>query len=206
MGVSEKPGFFSKVMHILAGKPAQEEDIKPLKSQFLPEEEADPLEVRFAKNFTNSGGKFLYCEDEGQVIATIKDIIAEEQINSLYCNDSYLSQCFDKISFENFTNIPGNAMAYAINCEYLVGFNGSVMISSNQTKSLKLEELPPIFIVIARLEQLVEKLNDALTGIRDKYKGNIPTGITTLKGPRAEGITQDSKNQATHKNIYLIVV
>ena len=206
MGVSEKPGFFSKVMHILAGKPAQEEEAKPPKSPFLPDTDTDPLEVRFAKNFTNSGGKFLYCESEEQVISTLKDIIGEEQIRSIYCTDGYLSDCFHKISFENFTNIPSHAMAFAINCEYLVAFNGSVMISSNQTKSYKLEELPQIFIVIGRLEQLVEKLNDALTGIRDNYKGNIPTGITTVKGPKSEGMENATQTQTSSKNIYLIVV
>lgn len=204
MGVKEKPGFFSKVINILTGKPNEDEESNVPKSKFLPDDSSDPLEVRFAKHFVNSGGKFLYCEDESQVQMTLKSIIAEEQINSIFCNDSSLSDHLQKIQFNNFTNLPQKSMAYAIGCEYLIGFNGSIMISTHQTKGLKLEELPQIFIVLARVEQLVEKLNDALTGIREQYKGNIPTGITTIKGPIGDGV-QD-QDAATQKNIYLILV
>lgn len=81
------------------------------------------------------------------------------------------------------------------------------MVSENQTQGKKLRALPNTFIIIAQTSQIVENLRAGLTGIRSKYKGNIPSNITTIKGPNS---TSDADNPAADnactKDIYLLLI
>ena len=81
------------------------------------------------------------------------------------------------------------------------------MISENQTHGKKLKDLPDVFIVIAKTSQIVENLRAGLTGIRAKYKGNIPSNITTIKGPNHRDEANEMASEtACVKDIYLLLI
>jgi L-lactate utilization protein LutC len=77
------------------------------------------------------------------------------------------------------------------------------MITSRQKGGKKLEEIPKDVIVLAYADQLVDKLNEGLTAIREKYLRDIPTQIGTIHGPH-QTVQADSP-QSQINNLFLVL-
>jgi len=45
----------------------------------------EPLEVAFAQQFTKLNGKFIYCEDEKELIESISSLIQENNWEHTFC-------------------------------------------------------------------------------------------------------------------------
>lgn len=199
----KKKGLLGKVFSVLSGKPTSPHDSS---GQFAPDD-SESSDLIFVKKFTNAGGKFLYCEREEEAYEFLRSIQTEASVNSISCSNSNLQSILKNagIKFDNQSN--GNEDAFCCSCEYLISFNGGLMISENQTQGKKLKELPEIFIVIAQTSQIVENLRAGLTGIRSKYKTNIPSNITTIKGPDNRDEASDvASDTACIKDIYLLLI
>lgn len=163
-------------------------------------------EIEFVENFTRSGGKFLFCEDVDDAIANIQNIAMETGLQKIYSPDENLKSLIGKAGLRSFIDNCKEAELFCSTCEYLVAYNGGIMVSVKQTKGKKLGELPDVFIILAYTDQLVGRLNEALAGIRVRYKGEeIPSEITTLHGPRKSGL-QDPGGITAAKDIYLLYV
>lgn len=202
----DRGGFFSKVLAILSGKPEELlGENTPDDNPFAPKVQ-DPVDLTFVKNFTNSGGKFLYCENEQEALECLRNITREHQLTRVFCIEDGLKEMLQQVGIEEFSEANGKAQAMYTSCEYLVAFNGGIMISSKQTGGKKLEDLPHLYIAVAKTSQLVEKLGQGLTGIREKYKNNIPSQITTIKGPIKESANEMAVNSPAQKDIYLLLV
>ena len=52
---------------------------------------------------------------------------------------------------------------------------------SNQLKDFKISTLTNDFIVFAKTSQIVKNMGESLTGIKLKYKGDLPTNISSIK-------------------------
>jgi L-lactate utilization protein LutB len=199
----KKKGFLGKFMSVLSGKPDQA-DTNPLSSGKFAPTDKEPVDLSFVKNFTASGGKFLYCEQEHEAYDFLKSIIAEATVGSVICHNSNL-QSILKNAGVDYTEVSSKSdSAFCCDCEYLISFNGGIMICDHQTKGKKLEELPEVFVVIARTSQIVENLRNGLTGIRAKYKGNIPSNITTIHGLLKDADVEE-KSSCT-RDIYLLLL
>lgn len=199
----KKKGLFGKVFSVLSGKPSEFDDSK---SQFAPDDN-ESIDLKFVKNFTASGGKFLYCEKEEEAYGFLKSIRTEAGVNTISCKNTNLQSILKnaQLPFDSESN--GDEDAFCCDCEHLVSFNGGLMISENQTMGKKLRELPEIFIIIANTSQIVENLRAGLVGIRNKYKSNIPSNITTLKGPKSiTNADNPTADNACIKNIYLLLI
>ena len=57
------------------------------------------------------------------------------------------------------------------------------------------------------ISQIVDEIGDGLKGIKSRYSNNLPSKITTLKGPNRQNKQTDS-NIGSHdpKEIYLILL
>lgn len=197
-------GLLKKFFRILSGKPENASEEEETKSPYTPSQK-DPVDLSFVRNFTASGGKFLYCEKEEDAYQFLKKIKSESGIDKLFCDEENLCSILEKASFTKLTHQLSGADAFACSCEYLISYNGGIMISAKQTRGKKLSELPHTFITFARTSQIVENLRAGLTGIRERYKGDIPSQITTIRGPEvAEG--DETSGQICKKEIYLLLV
>lgn len=175
------------------------------KSKHLDREPVSP-ELEFAQNFTASGGKFIYCENVDDALENIGHIAAETGLKSLYCPNSNLRTLSEKIGIFSYKDSGATADLFFSDCEYLVSYNGGVMVDAIQTHGNKLHELPEVFIILAYSDQLVRRLNEALAGIRSRYSGGeMPSQITTIHGPLKNGL-DDPAAQRTSKDIYLLYV
>jgi L-lactate utilization protein LutC len=198
--------FLSKFMSVLGGKPTPDkEETVQQKSSFAPKAK-EPVDLAFVKRFTDSGGKFLYCENADEIYDYLAKIAEEANISRVYCKDASLQSVLAKANLPYSTEDYKESEAFCCACEYLISFVGGIMISENQTKGVKLDQLPEVFITVAYTSQIVENLRAGLTGIRQKYQ-TIPGQITTIKGPRdTEGLDLAGATSTCQKNIYLILV
>ena len=213
MSVSSKKNLFGKFVNLLSGKPEDEEgtlneqEVVPLNNSFAPKE-PEPIYLSFVRNFTNSEGKFLYCENQKEAYHYLSLIMQESGINQIFNQNKDQQEMLEQASVTTTLDLT-DADAYCCSCEYLVSFNGGIMITANQTLGKKLDELPETFIVIAFTSQITENLRSALTGIRSKYQGDIPSQITTIKGPKKQENIDEStvaNNSICNKEIYLLLL
>ncbi len=139
-----------------------------------------PLDELFVHNFTKKKGKFLYCTTQEEVNENLKNILIENNWNSLVCFDNDL----DKLAFIlniNSCNKIDKTKPFFTYCEQLVAEDGSILFSSNQIKEIKLSELPKNFIVFAKTSQILKEKKDVLTSINSKYKKEKPSNISAVK-------------------------
>ncbi len=204
----EKKGLFGRFIDIISGKPAEVEAKKETEPQSPPliVDEEEGFDLGFVKRFTHSGGKFLYCDDENEAYTYIRLIMEESGLGKVYCKNENLSSILRRADVEISENF-SDSDAFCSECEYLVAFNGGIMLSANQLRGRTLEELPETFITIARTSQITDKLRSALAGIRVKYQNNLPSQITTIKGPiKFDDIDENDAGKICNKEIYLLLL
>ena len=209
----ELKGFFKKIFGIEDKKvvPQKEEVIEdiPMENFSIKKEPELPLEERFADNFTKSGGKFIFCENQEEVISTIVNIISENSWDEFLSFTDDINDLLQKVGVQHSDKTNKNS-AFFTKCEALIAHDGSILISSNQLKGRKLQNLPYDFIILSEIGHIIENRSDALGSLIRRYdKDNIPSGITTVKGPKTVTGTDnilDSGSINTSKNIYLLLV
>jgi len=177
--------------------------------KILPENNIDiALDEKFADSFTQTGGKFIYCLNEQEVLESLKNIILENNWNEILSFDETLNNLLDRANI-NYSNKTGTNSAFFSNCEALIANDGSILISSNQTKGRQLSNLPYDFLIIANIKDITEDRSDGLRSINLRSSKGIPSGITTIKGPKTvtgSNNILDSGSINTSKNIYLLLV
>lgn len=206
MSDAKKPnGLWGKLKTALGGKFSEKTEEEEDKGLYSPNK-SEPVDLLFVKKFTASGGKFLYCEKESDAYDFIEEISRESALRKLYCDDPSLRSILSKAGFRDLAEHVEQADAFCSTCEYLVSFNGGIMITARQTKGKKLSELPETFITFARTSQIVPNLRAALTGIRTKYQSEIPSQITTIKGPIQGSEPDEADSKLCKKEIYLLLL
>ncbi|WP_077403720.1 LUD domain-containing protein [Cellulophaga omnivescoria] len=168
-----------------------------------------PIDEKFTIYFKKNGGKFIYCDSDDEVSSALQNIVEENdwRDNSFFSLDDRLEKKFanEHISFSKSAK---KSTVFFTTCEHLIAQNGSILISSNQLKERKMNELPENFIVYATTSQLTASLGDGLKSIKKKYQGSIPANITTIKHFQSNIKEEDDflSYGSTAKNLYLILM
>lgn len=168
-----------------------------------------PIDEKFTIHFKKNGGKFLYCDSFSEVSEALKNIVEENHWEELsfFSMDPRLEEKFSK---ENvvFTSNANASEIFFTTCEHLIAQNGSILVSSNQLKEKKLNELPENVIVFATTSQLVESIGEGLKSIKKKYRQGIPANITTLKHFQATNENADDflTYGSSSKHLYLLLL
>ena len=168
-----------------------------------------PVDEKFTIQFKKNGGKFIYCDSFDEVHEAFDNILQENQWKDsvFFCLNSSLKQRFTAQGV-TFTDRPKGAPIFFTTCEHLVAQNGSILVTSNQLSELKLHELPDNIVVLATTSQLVDSIGEGLKIIKKKYKGQIPTNITTLKHfqPTQENDKDFLTYGSSSKHLYLLLL
>jgi L-lactate dehydrogenase complex protein LldG len=143
------------------------------------------LEVVFAKEFTAVSGQFVFCEDEVQLIENLLNLADQHKWHKIYCWEPALQDILTRFDFPYFeTDKDFEQAEVGITlCEALVARNGSIMLSNSGMAGRRLSIYPPVHIVLAWSSQLVIDLKDGFNLIKEKYKNQLPSMITTVTGP-----------------------
>ena len=142
-------------------------------------------EETFATNFNALGGKFVYCDNEQQLLENLENLYQSSGWKQMLCADEKLLNTLknNKINIaESAALQTENADACITTCESLVARTGSIILSSKQNFGRTASVFYPVHIVIAYSDQTVFDINDALTAIQKKYKDNIPSMINLNTG------------------------
>jgi L-lactate dehydrogenase complex protein LldG len=142
------------------------------------------LEHCFKTELEEVSGTCILCKTIEEAIIHLQQILSEHKITSVFCRENnwinQLKKSGITVCVENNDFILTEAGLTS--CEFLIARTGSVMVSS-KTSGRQLNIYPPIHIVFAQKSQLVPNITDALKGLQEKYKGDIPSCISLVSGP-----------------------
>ncbi|WP_283642293.1 LUD domain-containing protein [Croceibacter atlanticus] len=180
------------------------EQPKP-EGKYMPQSKL-PIDERFMKYFIENGGKFIYCENQDEVLDAFDNILLENDWyeSEVCCLSNHFTQKFDGFNLEFNTN--ESSKFYLGGCEYLIANNGALLVTSNQIKEKKLSELPSNFVILAGTSQLVEDISEGLRRIKSKSKTGIPSNITTIKHFGESKSDDFMAYGSTTKNLYLLLL
>lgn len=198
--------LFKKIFGLHKNEPSESNQQE--RGKYMPEVKV-PVDEKFTINFTNNGGKFLYCVSHEEVTQSLLDIIDENdwQDQPFYLFSNTLSPFCDAQNL-TYTHQLNDSNVLFTSCEYLIAQNGSILISENQIGEMKLANLPSNIIVYATTSQLLDSITDGLKQIKKVYKDHIPGNITTLKNFKSEEATKEDflSYGSCVKNLYLILL
>ncbi|MBB4806683.1 L-lactate utilization protein LutC [Chryseobacterium defluvii] len=173
--------LFKKIVSKLTNQP-EEEDKQSLEKLGDSLKNAD-LDYKFAQLFTHSGGFFNYCADEAEALQTLNQIIKIEAVDNLFCWDKELQSFLNVIKSPYTSELVSSNDAAFISCEYLIAYDGRVMLSHNNILHYHSSRLPDKIIIMANVSQIVNNLNDAMGKI--KRNGNIKN-LTSISGSQSK--------------------
>jgi len=140
----------------------------------------DLRDIIFVKNFTSSGGRFTFIDEKNSTNEIFEKIIEENQWSSdNVCSlDSNISKNLGIRLIRKISN--DNVKALVTECEFLLSNTGRILICNKQIKSNRIENLPSVVIILANSNQFVSDVSEGMTKLKNKYKANFPTNITTI--------------------------
>ncbi|MET3034866.1 LUD domain-containing protein [Chryseobacterium sp. NRRL B-14859] len=189
--------LFKRIVSKLTNQP-EEEEKQSLEKLGDSLKNAD-LDYKFAQLFTHSGGFFNYCADEAEALQTLNQIIKIEGISNLFCWDKELQNFLNVVKSSYTSELePSNDAAF-ITCEYLIAYDGRIMLSHNNILHYHSSRLPDKIIIIANVSQIVNNLNDAMGKI--KRNGNIKN-LTSISGSQSK---MDSSSNSNTKLFLLLL-
>ena len=190
--------------NIFSRKKKKTEESKE-KSPFLPQIK-DPIEILFAKNFTKKGGRFIFCETASELNNNFNNILDENKWTekNIFCNNENLILKFG-LSFNSYNLELNQSNVFFTTCEYLIANKGNILVSNNQLKNFKLNELPINLIVFSSINQIESDVSAGMTKLKNKYKNKVPSNITTLKPKKLIEENDFLSYGNSAKNIYLLL-
>ncbi|MCE5331012.1 MAG: lactate utilization protein [Bacteroidales bacterium] len=130
-------------------------------------------------------GRCIVCENKSGLIDRLKLFIEEKQLPALYCRDNAIREILtaNDIACTNLESDFETMQAGITSCEFLVARTGSVLVTSAGASGRQMNVFPPIHIILANTNQLVDYPEDALKAMAQKYGNQLPSAITTITGP-----------------------
>ncbi len=130
-------------------------------------------------------GSCIICENENDAFEKIGQYLSEKQISDLFCRDTNILTKLRAhgIEFTYKEEHFQEMKAGLTSCEFLVARTGSVLVSSASESGRQMNVFPPVHLVLAHAQQIVNYVDDALNAIQLKYGENLPSAITTITGP-----------------------
>ncbi|MEQ1733468.1 MAG: hypothetical protein ABL940_07330 [Bacteroidia bacterium] len=142
----------------------------------------DMPELYFAEQFTEQGGKFVFCENEAEALSAIDFLISDcEWKHVVSSTPLYTPQAATTPTID----------VAVIAAEGLVARTGSVLIATNAQTSLQANNL----IIIGYTHQLTNELADAIS----KYKD-------TANLPASNQLAIITGNTNEKKEVYLFLI
>ena len=141
--------------------------------------------VLFVERFQAVGGNFIYSESAEEAVDILKALVAEKKWRNLHCWDPELQDVFAHTDFREcrIGTILDKADAGITRCEALIARTGSILLSSKLSGGRTLPIFPPVQIVFAEAEQVVNDIDEGIAMIRRKYRGEMPSMINLATGP-----------------------
>jgi L-lactate dehydrogenase complex protein LldG len=142
-------------------------------------------EERFAEAFIAAGGKFVYCDNEQELLENIYTLYENRSWTDIVCADDRILQLFNnnKMSIARAADGHDEADACITGCECLLSRTGSILFSSRLHKGRSSTIYYPVHLVVAYADQIAWDTAEGLDTLKAKYKGGLPSMININTGP-----------------------
>lgn len=144
----------------------------------------EPILETFARNFTESQGQFIYCDNKFDFIDKLLTLLERKKFKHVHCWEDVLQQQLrdSGIGFVHDKTLIHKAQVGVTSCESLIARTGSILMSSNKN-GRAISALPKAHVVVAYTSQVVMEMKDAMQHIKNRYGRNIPGMLSFTTGP-----------------------
>ncbi len=140
----------------------------------------------FEQKLTAVNGNFHYSSNISSLQKKLKVFFNRKQVDTFHTYEPDIQKILLNSTIP-YTSSPEDMAQVEISvtgCEFLIARLGTVLVSSQQTKSRKIICFPPTHVVIAPISKLIYDLTDALEAMEKKYsQGKYPAMISLITGP-----------------------
>ena len=183
--------FFQNILNNFFGKNEESQERNKGILEYGDQLKNTDLDYKFAQLFPLSGGIFNYCADEAEALSILNKIIKAEQISSVFCCDEDLQKFLDVTKTTHTSCLTPQNDAAFITCEYLIAYDGRIMLSHNNILHFNSLRLPEKIIVMASVSQIVSNLSEAMAKIQRRE--NVKN-LTSISGSKSQLDNPDKKN------------
>ena len=142
------------------------------------------LEIEFAEHFTALQGKFSFCAVEKELALQLIQLITVRKWEKVFCKEPILQQLLQSNGCSAvFTEDIASCDAAVTGCEVLVARTGSMILSSASLSGRTTSVYAPVHICVAKTNQLVYSIDQALENMVSKYGDSIPSMMSLATGP-----------------------
>ncbi|MDD2286243.1 MAG: lactate utilization protein [Paludibacter sp.] len=139
----------------------------------------------FKQELEAISGQCVLCGNEEDMCAKLATLMQTKGLPVLFSRDATIVDKLRRYHVpvetdeSKFNDMPAGVTA----CEYLVTRTGSAVVTSSGGSGRQMHVFPPVHIILASVDQLVDYLEDALVAVRQKYENDLPSVITVVTGP-----------------------
>lgn len=139
----------------------------------------------FKEELEAISGKCFISKSEKETFDQIKSYLHNQNIDQVYCRDKALQSVLAtySISYTDNTDDFYLMQAGITFCDFLIARTGSVIVSSFGDSGRQMNVFPPIHIIVATTDQLLNFPTDAMNEMKKKFGKELPSSITTITGP-----------------------
>lgn len=171
----------------------------------------EAMDVSFAQEFTNLGGKFVYCESEHELLDKFQLLMSDIKSSKVFCREKQITDLLDhlEVTYISDVNRLTETTVGITGCEFLVARLGSILVSSRQLAGRRAFVYPDTHIVFAYASQLVPDVKDALAQLKIRYSGKqFPSSVTLVTGPSRTADIEKTLVMGAHgpRNLYLFYI
>jgi L-lactate dehydrogenase complex protein LldG len=153
-------------------------------------EGTDALKQRFAAELAELKGEFLEASSASEANGKLRELVTRFAFKKIAAQDTpELRGLLNEIPVKWLGHdVSGGRSLQDFDlgitcCDALAARTGSVVLTARSAGGRALSVLPPNHLVVARREQLVADLKDALQLLRRKHGDNLPSFTTVITGP-----------------------
>lgn len=203
-------------------KPARREILEKLRNSkvSLPEKpdfdepvfyapEKPPIDT-FKDNLKAVNGHVHIFETSESLTAKLKDFLKNIAPEKICCTEPEIRKVLKSgnIKLSNCDIIPENIEVGITGCEFLIAQTGSALVSSAQKGGRKMFIFPPIHVIIASKNQMVNSLEEAYQAISEKYAENLPSQLLLITGPSRTADIEKTLTLGAHgpKELHIFIL
>ncbi len=154
-------------------------------------------------------GHCLISKSEKELANILRQILEENKATSVFCKEKKIGRILEKYSIP-FSSEEANFQSMQIgvaSCESLIARTASVLVTSNTESGRQLNIFPPIHIVLATKNQLLESIEEGLIAVKEKYGERMPSLVSFISGPSRTADIEKTLVLGAHgpKELYVII-
>jgi L-lactate dehydrogenase complex protein LldG len=145
----------------------------------------ESLPEKFAKEFNKNKGKFIYCQNNADMVSQLRKLIQANKWKHVYCTEESIRYILNNTSLKYTYDLSDYTQAdiSITSCMGMVARTGSIVVTSGPDSSRKLTCYPPVHIVIAYYDQMFFNLENAIKFFKQKYSDTPPSMLSIISGP-----------------------